>query len=42
MPSVKSTHEAAVHGRIQRAQAASSLPPMSAATANAKGTAKPT
>jgi len=42
MPSVRSTQAAVVHGRIQRAQAASRRPEMSAAIAKANGTAKPT
>ena len=42
MPSVRSTQEAVVQGRIHRAQAMSRRPPKSAATAKAKGTAKPT
>ncbi len=42
MPSVRNTQAAVVHGRDQRAQAASSLPEISAAMAKAKATDKPT
>ena len=42
MPSVRRIQAAVVQGRIQRAQAASRRPEMSAAIAKAKGTAKPT
>src|SRR5439155_18207995 len=42
MPSVRKHHAAVVHGRDQRAQAASSRPSMSAASAKAKATEKPT
>jgi len=39
---VRNIQAAAVHGRDQRAQAASSLPDRSAAMANEKATEKPT
>jgi hypothetical protein len=42
MPSVRKHHATVVHGRDQRAQAASSLPPSSAAIENANATEKPT
>ena len=39
---VRKIQAAVVHGRVQRAQVASSLPPISAAMAKAKATEKPT
>ena len=42
MPSVKNIHATSVHGRDQRAQAASSRPLIKAAIANANATEKPT
>ena len=42
MPTVRNDHATVVHGRDQRAHAASSRPPISAATANANATEKPT
>ncbi|MEF8708341.1 MAG: hypothetical protein V5B38_05445 [Candidatus Accumulibacter propinquus] len=42
MPRVRKIHAAVVHGRDQRAQAASSCPESSAAMAKAKATEKPT
>jgi hypothetical protein len=42
MPSVRKHHATVVHGRDQRAQAASSRPESSAATAKQKATEKPT
>jgi len=42
MPQVSSAHAMLVHGRVQRSQRASSLPPSSAAIANENGTLKPT
>src|SRR5471030_2867990 len=42
MPSVRKVHAAVVHGRDQRAQAASSSPDNNAETANENATAKPT
>ena len=42
MPSVRNAQAASVHGRTQRAQAASMRPSISAATANAKAIEKPT
>ncbi len=42
MPSVRNIQATVVHGRDQRAQAASRRPPISAAMAKAKATEKPT
>ena len=42
MPSVRKTQATVVHGRDQRAQAASRRPLSSAAIANANATEKPT
>ncbi len=42
MPSVRKIQAAVVHGRDQRAQAASSRPASRAAMAKAKATEKPT
>ena len=42
MPQVRKHHEVSAQGRTQRPQAASTLPSSRAATAKAKGTAKPT
>ena len=42
MPMVSAHQEASVQGRTQRAQAASTRPSISAATAKAKATEKPT
>ena len=42
MPTVRKIHAAIVHGRVQRAHVASRLPPISAATAKANATEKPT
>ncbi len=42
MPAVRKDQAASVQGRTQRAQAASSRPSMSAATAKEKQTEKPT
>jgi hypothetical protein len=42
MPSVRNIQATVVHGRDQRAQAASRRPLISAETAKAKATAKPT
>ena len=42
MPSVRKHQAAIVHGRDQRAQAASNWPDSSAAMAKAKATEKPT
>ena len=42
MPSVRNIQAASAHGRTQRAQAASTRPPMSAAAANEKVIEKPT
>ena len=42
MPIVRQDHAAVVQGRVQRAQVASSLPSISAATAKANATEKPT
>jgi len=42
MPSVRNTQAVSVHGRDQRAQAASIRPDKSAAIAKAKATAMPT
>ena len=42
MPSVRQIQAASVHGRTQRAQAASMRPSMSAATANEKAIERPT
>jgi hypothetical protein len=42
MPMVRKDHAAVVHGRDQRAHAASRRPSMSAASANANATEKPT
>ena len=39
---VRNDHAAVVHGRDQRAHVASSLPPISAAIANANATENPT
>ena len=39
---VRNIHAAVVHGRVQRAQVESRLPPISAAMANANATEKPT
>ena len=39
---VRNDHAAVVHGRDQRAHVASSLPPSSAAIANANATENPT
>jgi hypothetical protein len=42
MPWVRKHHAAVVHGRVQRAHAASSLPSSIAAMAKANATEKPT
>ena len=42
MPAVRKIQAASVHGRTQRAQAASMRPSISAATAKEKQTEKPT
>ncbi len=42
MPSVRKLQASSVHGRTQRAQAASTRPSISAATAKAKAMEKPT
>ena len=42
MPSVRNAHATFVHGRAQRIACASMRPSISAATANANDTAKPT
>ena len=42
MPMVRAHQDASVQGRTQRAQAASTRPSISAATAKAKATEKPT
>ena len=42
MPQVRKLHASVVQGRDQRAQVASSRPPISAAIAKAKATEKPT
>ncbi len=42
MPSVRKIQAVSVHGRAQRAQAASMCPSMSAATANEKAIEQPT
>ncbi|MNT95209.1 hypothetical protein D3C72_2370480 [compost metagenome] len=42
IPIVRNDQAAVVHGRVQRAQMASSCPPISAAMANANATEKPT
>ncbi len=42
IPMVRNIHARIVHGRDQRAQAASSRPSSKAATANENATAKPT
>jgi hypothetical protein len=42
MPQVRNSQAVVVHGRVQRAQAASSRPEISAAIANANATEKPT
>ena len=42
MPIVRKIHAAVVHGRVQRAHAASRLPPINAATANENATDSPT
>ena len=39
---VRKIHAAVVQGRVQRAQVASRLPPISAATANENATERPT
>ena len=42
MPMVRQIHASSVHGRTQRAQAASTRPSIKAATAKEKATEKPT
>ena len=42
MPTVRKVHATVVQGRVQRIHAESMRPPMSAATAKLKGTARPT
>jgi hypothetical protein len=42
MPTVRNIQAASVHGRTQRAQAASMRPSISAATAKANGDREPT